>query len=117
VAGRIQSAVDEPATVARLGGDEFGVLLPHASPADAEAAAQAVRAAFAGPLQLSCGPVRGTGTVGLAVAEPGETPDEVMEKADAAMYLAKPPGHRRTRSLESPRNSRPTAAASGQLEG
>jgi diguanylate cyclase (GGDEF)-like protein/PAS domain S-box-containing protein len=106
MAERVRSAVDEPATVARLGGDEFAVLLPHASAVEAEVAAQAVRAAFAEPLQLSCGPLQGSGTVGLTVAEPGQTPDEVIERADAAMYRAKPPGARRTRSVDSPRNGR-----------
>ncbi|MFF5229489.1 diguanylate cyclase domain-containing protein [Dactylosporangium sp. NPDC000521] len=103
VAQRLRSAVDDSATVTRLGGDEFAVLLPHAAQAQAEAAAQAVRDAFADKLQLSCGPVQGKGTVGIAVAGPGETPDQVLERADTAMYLAKPAGKRRTRSPESPR--------------
>ncbi|MFI7541681.1 diguanylate cyclase domain-containing protein [Actinoplanes sp. NPDC049599] len=111
IAERIRTAVDESATVARLGGDEFAVLLPHATTADAEAAAQAVRGSFAAPLQLSCGPLHGHGTVGLTVAEPGWTPDEVMERADAAMYLAKPDGQRRTRSSAGARNNRPVAGA------
>ncbi|MBG0566056.1 sensor domain-containing diguanylate cyclase [Actinoplanes aureus] len=105
VAERIRSAVDETATVARLGGDEFAVLLPHADPAAAEVAAQAVRDSFTEPLLLSCGPLQGKGTVGLSVAESGDTPDGVLEKADAAMYLAKPSGKRRTRSPQSPRNA------------
>lgn len=104
VADRLRSAVDESATVARLGGDEFAILLPHAGQAQAEAAAQAVRDAFVARLELSCGPVQGSGTVGIAVAEPGETPDQVLEKADVAMYLAKPVGKRRARSPESPRS-------------
>jgi diguanylate cyclase (GGDEF)-like protein/PAS domain S-box-containing protein len=104
IAQRIRSAVDDSATVARLGGDEFAVLLPHAAQAQAEAAAQAVRDSFVQELQLSCGPVQGNGTVGIAVAVPGQTPDQVLEQADAAMYLAKPPGKRRTRSPQSPRS-------------
>jgi diguanylate cyclase (GGDEF)-like protein/PAS domain S-box-containing protein len=107
IAQRIRSAVDETATVARLGGDEFAVLLPHAALAEAEAAAQAVRDSFAEKLLLSCGPLQGKGTVGLAVAEPGQNPDEVVERADIAMYLAKPAGKRRTRSPQSPRNNPP----------
>jgi diguanylate cyclase (GGDEF)-like protein/PAS domain S-box-containing protein len=105
VAHRLQSAVDETATVARLGGDEFAVLLPHAAQTQAELVAQAVRDSFVEPLALSCGPLQGKGTVGIAVAVPGETPDQVLEKADAAMYLAKPAGKRRTRSPHGPRNT------------
>jgi diguanylate cyclase (GGDEF)-like protein/PAS domain S-box-containing protein len=106
VAERISSAVDKTATVARLGGDEFAVLLPHAAQTEAETVAQAVRDSFLEPLQLSCGPLPGEGTVGVAVAAPGQTPDQVIEKADHAMYLAKPLSKRRNRALESPRNNR-----------
>ncbi|MEV4639215.1 sensor domain-containing diguanylate cyclase [Actinoplanes sp. NPDC049548] len=105
VAERIRAAVDEQATVARLGGDEFAVLLPHATPAQADAAAEAVRETFARPLELTCGPVISRGTVGLAVAEPGQSPEDVMERADTAMYLAKP-AKRRIRTAESPRSNR-----------
>ncbi|MGK5683102.1 diguanylate cyclase domain-containing protein [Actinoplanes sp. URMC 104] len=105
IAQRILSAVDNTATVARLGGDEFAVLLPHAAPADAEAAAQAVRESFAEPLQLSCGSLHGKGTVGLAVAEPGDTPDQVIERADHAMYQAKAHSKQRTRSPQCPRSN------------
>ncbi|MFI7598736.1 diguanylate cyclase domain-containing protein [Actinoplanes sp. NPDC049681] len=105
VAERIRSAVDEQATVARLGGDEFAVLLPHTSAAEVEAAADRVRETLVRPLPLSCGPVLGRGTVGLAVAEPGQSPEDVMERADAAMYLAKP-ARPRLRTAESPRTAR-----------
>jgi diguanylate cyclase (GGDEF)-like protein len=96
--GRRLQAVVEPATVARLGGDEFAVMLPHASPAQVEAAAAAVRESFAVPLMLSCGPIHGHGTVGLAVAQPGQSPDDVIAKADVAMYQAKTISKRHTRS-------------------
>lgn len=105
IAQRIMSAVDHTATVARLGGDEFAVLLPHAVLSEAEAAAQAVRDSFVEPLQLSCGTVQGKGTVGLAVAQPGATPDQVIDEADHAMYQAKVESKQRTRSLQSPRNN------------
>ncbi|BCJ41935.1 hypothetical protein GCM10010168_88310 [Actinoplanes ianthinogenes] len=100
MARRIRGAVDRTATVARLGGDEFAVLLPHATPATVEAAARAVGESFAEPLRLTCGPLRGSGAVGFAVAAPGDTPDQVIEKADAAMYLAKPEGKRRARTRD-----------------
>ena len=103
VARRLHAAVAGTATVARLGGDEFAVFLPHAGEAAAGAAARAVKGAFAEPLPLSCGSIRAEGTVGVSVAAPGESPDEVLERADAAMYRAKHAGRRRTRGPESPR--------------
>ena len=104
VARRILAAVDDTATVARLGGDEFAVFLPHVTQAEAEIAAQAVRDAFTEPLLLTCGLVQGRGSVGVSVAAPGETPDQALEKADAAMYLDKNSGKRRTRSPRGPRH-------------
>ena len=104
VAKRIHAAVDGTATVARLGGDEFAVFLPHAGEVEAGAAARAMRDAFAEPVPLSCGAIRAEGTVGVSVAAPGESPDEVLERADAAMYRAKPAGRRRTRGPQSARN-------------
>jgi diguanylate cyclase (GGDEF)-like protein/PAS domain S-box-containing protein len=107
VAQRIDAAAGETATVARLGGDEFAVLLPHAGPTEAEAVAQAVRDSFAAPLPLSCGPLQSGGTVGVAIAGPGQTPDEVIERADHAMYVAKSSARRRHRAPLSPRNDPP----------
>ncbi len=108
VADRIRSAVDEAATVARLGGDEFAVLLPYVTVDEAEAAARAVRASFTEPIRLTTGPLAASGTVGVAVAGEGQTPDQVMERADAAMYELKPSSRRRHRNHE---RSQPTAAA------
>jgi diguanylate cyclase (GGDEF)-like protein len=121
VADRISAAAGETATVARLGGDEFAVLVPHAGRAEAEAVARAVRESFAEPLALSCGPLRSSGTVGVAVATPGQTPDEVIEQADHAMYLAKPlqQQQRRHRGPLSPRNNpldRVTEAPAGRSD-
>ncbi|GIF05556.1 GGDEF domain-containing protein [Actinoplanes siamensis] len=106
MARRIRRAVNETATVARLGGDEFAVLLPHATPERAEAAARAIQKSFAEPLHLTCGPLQGKAAVGFSVAEPGDTPDRVIEKADAAMYLAKPEAKRRTRTPAGTRDAR-----------
>ncbi len=97
VADRLSGALGEQATVARLGGDEFAVLLPHAGPAEARAAAEVVRGAFTAPLPLTCGPLAASGTVGFAVSAPGRSPDQVMEQADAAMYALKPHSRRRSR--------------------
>ncbi|UQU62804.1 diguanylate cyclase [Couchioplanes caeruleus] len=107
VAQRIDAAAGDTATVARLGGDEFAVLLPHAGATGAEVVARAVRDSFAAPLQLSCGPLQSGGTVGVAIAGPGQTPDEVIERADHAMYLAKSVARRRHRAPLGPRNDVP----------
>ncbi|MBM2618679.1 hypothetical protein JIG36_24275 [Actinoplanes sp. LDG1-06] len=48
-----------------------------------------MRPSLAAPYTLSCGNVEGGGSVGVAVADPGQTPDEVIEAADKQMYLSK----------------------------
>jgi diguanylate cyclase (GGDEF)-like protein len=97
VAQRLRDAAGEQALVARLGGDEFAILVPDTTRERTEALAVTMRATFGAPFALSCGPVAGRGTVGLAVAEPGQSPDDVIALADGAMYRAKPAARARSR--------------------
>jgi diguanylate cyclase (GGDEF)-like protein len=90
VAQRFTHVAGASATVARLGGDEFAVLLSDARTADAEAVAAGLRSCFAWPFPLSTGPLEAAGTVGYALAGPGQSPDEVLAAADRAMYREKP---------------------------
>ncbi|GAA2350585.1 diguanylate cyclase domain-containing protein [Dactylosporangium salmoneum] len=83
-------ALDRRALAARLGGDEFAVLLPGAGTQPAERLAAALRACFLQPFPTSAGRLTAHGSVGVAVAAPGQHPDEVLADADAAMYRAKP---------------------------
>ncbi len=91
VARRMQKALRRGEMVARLGGDEFAVLLPEVAGADkvAEVAARLQRAleepfALDG-LNLSVG-----GSIGAALCpEHGDTADELLQRADIAMYTAK----------------------------
>lgn len=81
---------------ARLGGDEFGVLLPHATLADAENVAGGLLEAIRDldPLSIRSGR-RLSASVGLAVfQEPskGMTADDILIDADLAMYAAKEAG-------------------------
>ena len=90
-ARRISSVLRAGDTAARLGGDEFGVLLNGvAGPNDAVQAAQRVLGTFREPIQTSEGPVRLHPSVGVAVAKGHDTaPDELLRRADLAMYEAK----------------------------
>jgi diguanylate cyclase (GGDEF)-like protein len=95
IARRLADAVGPSVTVARLGRDEFAVLLVDAGPGDAEAAAAAVRGCFSRPFPLRGGPLPAGGTVGFAMARPGQSPDGVLAAADRAMYREKPGVHLR----------------------
>lgn len=86
LARRVAGAVRPGDTVARLGGDEFAVLLPHLRDADeAQRIARRVAAALADDRDAP--PV--TASIGVAVARPGQTAEEVLHVADVAMYEAK----------------------------
>jgi diguanylate cyclase (GGDEF)-like protein len=90
VAEAIRRAVRQPDVVARLGGDEFGVLMPETDGALADAAAARLsaelRTAFHGTptVTASIGVVSCTGTE--------VDVDEVLRRADQAMYEAKRSG-------------------------
>jgi diguanylate cyclase (GGDEF)-like protein len=77
--------------VARLGGDEFAVILNNiGSPANALAVAQRILDETETPVLIGDTPVQVRGSIGIALAEPGETDgDELLRRADAAMYDAK----------------------------
>jgi diguanylate cyclase (GGDEF)-like protein len=91
VARRLDGAVRAADTVGRLGGDEFAVLAEDASPVPlAERLARAV----GGDVVLSSGArVDPRASIGVAVVHAGEVePDEILLRADAAMYAAKRSG-------------------------
>jgi diguanylate cyclase (GGDEF)-like protein len=88
-AQRITDAVRDGDTVARLGGDEFAVMLPQSTVTQARGVAKRILRALAesieiGDLKIVCGT-----SIGLRVAEPGQSVDELVMEADTAMYAAK----------------------------
>jgi diguanylate cyclase (GGDEF)-like protein len=77
--------------VGRLGGDEFAVVLHNiGSEANVVAVAERIAADMRHPVLLGDTPVQPSASIGIAVAGPGElSPDELMHRADLAMYRAK----------------------------
>ncbi|TFW10435.1 EAL domain-containing protein [Oxalobacteraceae bacterium OM1] len=107
VAGRLLLCVRASDTVARLGGDEFVILLEDLSPVPSEAASHAqlagekILAALKAPCAL--GPVQyfGSASMGIALFErQGESPNEVLRRADLAMYRAKGEGRNTLRFFD-----------------
>lgn len=83
-------------TLGRLGGEEFAILLPQATPADAIALDARLRQALdRSPALHGQTPLRHGFSSGLAAAEPGDTADRLMARADAALYRAKHGGRGR----------------------
>jgi diguanylate cyclase (GGDEF)-like protein len=97
-AERLRKALGDDGLVARLGGDEFAVLLPAAAPAAHATVADRVRAVLATPVRLDAGAtevaVTVFGSIGVATADTadelgGVDAQELLRRADVAMYRAK----------------------------
>jgi diguanylate cyclase (GGDEF)-like protein len=90
VAERVQGAVRTGDTVARLGGDEFGVLLESGD--DPGQAAARIAAALRAPFPVGGGSVQVRASTGIARLTGTDVPidaDELLIRADGAMYTAK----------------------------
>lgn len=78
-------------TVARQGGDEFAVVLPNIdTPDQAAAVVRRIMADMRNPILLGDAPVCARASIGIALSDGNETDaDELLRRADAAMYQAK----------------------------
>jgi diguanylate cyclase (GGDEF)-like protein len=82
--------------VARYGGEEFVVVLEGAAPDRAREAAEALRAAVeATPVEHEGQELRVTASIGLADLRAGDSVDDLLGRADAALYRAKHGGRNR----------------------
>lgn len=92
VAKRIRASVREGDTVARLGGDEFGVLVVEVcAPNALDAVAGKLGRAIGALMSFEGVEVRITASIGYAAWEPGDTPDDLLRRADLDMYAKKKP--------------------------
>ena len=78
---------------ARWGGEEFVIVCPHASEQTAFHVAEKLRASIEATRFETVGQVRCS--FGVAAFRPGDTPDSLMARADAALYSAKQAGRNR----------------------
>jgi diguanylate cyclase (GGDEF)-like protein/PAS domain S-box-containing protein len=96
-ANRLQAAVRPSDTVARFGGDEFVVCCEDiSSSTETVNLAERILAAMRAPFHPSDHEVLLSTSIGIALAQrPGETADELLRDADAALYAAKRAGRDR----------------------
>ena len=90
----IRSAVRVFDVCARFGGDEFAILMPSTDQASAAACAERIRQRVSEYRGDPIAPILPslTMSVGVAVIEAGDTPAELILRADRALYQAKAAG-------------------------
>lgn len=102
VTKRLLACVREIDTIARLGGDEFAIIqVGVESPEDAAALAQRVVEAMAEPLIVQAHQIPIGTSIGIAIAPgDGANAEELLQKADFALYRAKADGRGNYRFFE-----------------
>jgi diguanylate cyclase (GGDEF)-like protein len=101
VAGHVQSAVRTVDIVARYGGEEFVVILPETSPVGGKTFAERLRQGIEAH-QFNVGnlEIRLTVSIGISTFPAADiaSADDLVARADAAMYRAKQDGRNQVRS-------------------
>jgi diguanylate cyclase (GGDEF)-like protein/PAS domain S-box-containing protein len=96
VGATLWGAIREGDFAARWGGEEFVVLAQHTGAPEAMALAERLRAMVGSALiSVPGGTLVVTASIGVATALPGEPADDVLARADAALFTAKRAGRNR----------------------
>lgn len=94
-AARLLTALGSPTTIGRLGGDEFLAILPSTEQLVASVTADAILEALGAPWPEDAAI---TASIGIATSRSGESAEELLHRADTAMYEAKRRGRARWRA-------------------
>jgi diguanylate cyclase (GGDEF)-like protein/PAS domain S-box-containing protein len=96
IANRLTPCLREGDTIARLGGDEFTVLLERCTPEDALAVVERFYEALRLPISIEGREMVVSPSIGIAIGdETISVSDELLRRADVAMYVAKRTGKSR----------------------
>ena len=84
--------------VARLGGEEFGIYMPRTDISTGQLVAERIRIeVFSSPLMIDGLEIAISTSIGIAQRLPGEQIEDVLKRADDALYKAKTAGRNRVR--------------------
>ena len=101
VAQRLRAVTRDSDTVARLGGDEFAIIIEETDRVEAEQAAARILATLTPPFELGDRPIEVRVSIGIATQSfDGADADELLRRADIAMYAAKAAGGNRHAGYE-----------------
>ncbi|MFJ4287470.1 putative bifunctional diguanylate cyclase/phosphodiesterase [Paenarthrobacter nicotinovorans] len=100
VAMRIRSAVRENDVVTRLGGDDFAVLMPATPQARATAVGNRIMAALEPNIDLGNNSVQCAASMGLRVAEPHHTLEDLLQEAGFALEESKAEGRNKLKLFD-----------------
>lgn len=100
VARTLTNAVREQDILCRWGGEEFAVIIPHLSPMALNRLSQRIRMLIASSwLDHESGEkIQLTASIGLATSKEGESPQQLIARADKQMYRSKEGGKNRVSS-------------------
>ena len=119
VAQRLGECVTEHDTVARLGGDEFAIVqfCSDCDPSAVAALASLVVETIAAPYDIGGHQLVIGVSIGISLApEDGKNPDELLKKADLALYRAKADGRGTYRFFETGMDARAQARRMLELD-
>ncbi len=92
VGQRLRQATRAEDTVARLGGDEFAIIVEEHETAEAGVAAGRILGSLAAPFHVDGVEIAVRGSIGIGIGSAVEDGDELLRRADIAMYAAKARG-------------------------
>jgi len=114
IAAVAKAAGTEGAVIGRLGGEEFAMLLEGHSIHEGAALAEQLRARMAAlHFETDNGPMTLTVSFGVSERKPGDSIDDLLKRADVALYAAKTSG--RNRVVTADALGPPTATAQSNV--
>ncbi|MGD8267795.1 MAG: diguanylate cyclase, partial [Desulfobacterales bacterium] len=112
VSSLLKECLRESDIVCRYGGEEFCLMLPETDAAGALVTAERIRQTIAGGKLLGIAVTVSLGTASLTAKT--DTPAELLDRADKALYRAKTDGRNRTMAFDALIDRAPTKDTAGQ---